>query len=100
MEKSLELIELSNINKVSLFSVSSCSNTGSIRGDPYWNSRKNNLKLIELSSIIARVRPSGEPIETPSVWQTDGVSMGSPLGPTLANIIMTEFEELIFIQYK
>ena len=27
--------------------------------------------------------------------QTDGVSMGSPLGPTLANIIMTEFEELI-----
>ena len=76
MEKSLELIELSNINKVSLFSVSSCSNTGSIRGDPYWTSRKDNLKLIELSSIIARV------------------------GPTLANIIMTEFEELIFIQYK
>ena len=27
--------------------------------------------------------------------QTDGVSMGSSLGPTLANIIMTEFEELI-----
>jgi hypothetical protein len=27
--------------------------------------------------------------------QTDGVSMGLPLGPTLANIIMTEFEELI-----
>jgi hypothetical protein len=27
--------------------------------------------------------------------QTDGVSMGSPLGPTLANIIMTEFETVI-----
>jgi hypothetical protein len=31
--------------------VSSCSNTGSIRDDPYWTSRKNSLKLIELSSI-------------------------------------------------
>ena len=28
-----------------------CSNTGSIRDDPYWTSRKNNLELIELSSI-------------------------------------------------
>ena len=27
--------------------------------------------------------------------QTDGVSMGSPLGPTLTNIIMTEFENVI-----
>ena len=27
--------------------------------------------------------------------QIDGVSMGSPLGPTLANIIMTEFEHEI-----
>ena len=27
--------------------------------------------------------------------QIDGVSMGSPLGPTLANIIMTEFEQEI-----
>ena len=27
--------------------------------------------------------------------QIDGVSMGSPLGPTLANIIMTEFEDII-----
>ena len=31
--------------------VSSCSNTGSIRDDPYWISRKNSLELIELSSI-------------------------------------------------
>jgi hypothetical protein len=31
--------------------VSSCSNTGSIRDDPYWTSRKNSLELIELSSI-------------------------------------------------
>ena len=50
-ENSLELIELSGINKVSLVSVSSCSNTGSIRDDGYWTSRKNSLELIELSSI-------------------------------------------------
>ena len=47
----LELIELSSINKVSLFLVSSCSNTGSIRDDPYLTSKKNSLELIELSSI-------------------------------------------------
>ena len=28
-----------------------CSNTGSIRDDPYWISRKNSLELIELSTI-------------------------------------------------
>ncbi len=28
-----------------------CSNTGSIRDDPYWTSRKNSLELIEVSSI-------------------------------------------------
>ena len=43
------------MNKVlymfSLVYVSSCSNTGSIRDDPYWTSRKNSLELIELSSI-------------------------------------------------
>ena len=27
-----------------------CNNTGSIRDDPYWTSRKNSLELIELSS--------------------------------------------------
>ena len=42
---------LSSINKVSLELVSFCSNTGSIRYDPYWTSRKNTLELIELSSI-------------------------------------------------
>ena len=50
-KNSLELIELSSINKVSLVEVSSCSNTGSIRDDPYWISRKNSLELIEQSSI-------------------------------------------------
>jgi ribosomal protein L7Ae-like RNA K-turn-binding protein len=45
------MIELSSINKVSLVYVSSCSNTGSIRDDPYWTSRENSLELIELSSI-------------------------------------------------
>jgi hypothetical protein len=34
-----------------LYPVSSCSNTGSIRDDPYWTSRKNSSELIELSSI-------------------------------------------------
>jgi hypothetical protein len=50
-ENSLELIELSSINKVSLVYVSSYSDTGSIRDDPYWTSRENSLELIELSSI-------------------------------------------------
>ena len=31
--------------------LSSCSNTGSIRDDSYWISRKNSLVLIDLSSI-------------------------------------------------
>ena len=48
---SLELIEIFSIHKVSLVKVSSCSNTGSIRYDLYWASRKNSLELIELSSI-------------------------------------------------
>jgi hypothetical protein len=51
MKNSLELIALSSINKVSLVLVSSCSNTGSIRDDPYWTSRKNSLELIEVTSI-------------------------------------------------
>ncbi len=51
MEASSELIELSSINKVSLVLVSSCSNTGSIRDDPYWTSRKKSLELIELFTI-------------------------------------------------
>ena len=42
-KSSLELIELSSINKVSLVQVFSCSNTGSIRDAPYWTSRKNSL---------------------------------------------------------
>ena len=50
-KNSLELIELSSINKAILVYVSSCINTRSIRDDPYWISRKNSLELIELSSI-------------------------------------------------
>ena len=50
-ENSLELIGLFSINKVSLVQVSSCSNTESIRDDPYWTSRKNSLELIELSNV-------------------------------------------------
>jgi hypothetical protein len=43
-------MELFRINKVSLVEVSFCSNSVSIRDDPYWTSRKNSLELIELSS--------------------------------------------------
>ena len=50
-KNSLELIELSSINRGSLVQVSSWSNTGSIRDDPYWTSRKNSLELIESSNI-------------------------------------------------
>ena len=39
------------MNSVNLVWVSSCSDTGSIRDDSYWTSRKNSLELIELSSI-------------------------------------------------
>ena len=39
------------MNEVSLVEVSSCSNTGSIRDDPYWTSQENSLELIELSSM-------------------------------------------------
>ena len=51
-KNNLELIELSNINKVSLvLGFLLYSNTGSIRDDPYCTSGKNSLELIELSSI-------------------------------------------------
>ena len=43
--------ELSSFFKVILVGFSFGSNTGSIRNDPYWTSRKNSLELIELSSI-------------------------------------------------
>jgi hypothetical protein len=36
-------MELSSINKVSLVYVSSCSNTGSIRDDPYWTSGQEKI---------------------------------------------------------
>ena len=55
MENSLELIELSSINKVSLAWVPFCSNTESIRDDPYWTSRKTNLELIEYKYLIDKV---------------------------------------------
>ena len=50
-KNSIEVIDLSSINKVSSVWVSSSDNTGSIRDDPYWTSRNNSLELIELSSI-------------------------------------------------
>jgi hypothetical protein len=51
LARHLYLVELSIVNKLSLVQVSSCSNTGSIRDDPYWISRKNSLELIELSIV-------------------------------------------------
>ena len=50
-KSSLEPIELSSINKVSLVQVSFCSDTGSIRDDPCWTSRKSSFELIEQPSI-------------------------------------------------
>ena len=50
-KSSLEFIKLSSTNKVCLVLVSLCSNTGSIRDDPYSCSRSNSLELIELSNI-------------------------------------------------
>jgi hypothetical protein len=51
-ENSLELIELSSINKVSLVSVSSCSNTGSIRDDPYTGSLGRTVSSVSVSSCM------------------------------------------------
>ena len=50
-EISLQIHIANCLNKVSSVYVSSCTNTGSIRDDLYWTSRKNSLELIELSSI-------------------------------------------------
>ena len=50
-KNSLKLIELSSINKVSLY-VSSCSNIGSIRIDCYWTSRENSLELSSRNRAI------------------------------------------------
>ena len=50
-KNSLELTEPASVFKISIVLVSSCSNSGSIRDDPYWTSRKNSLEVIELSSI-------------------------------------------------
>ena len=47
----LELVSYKHLRFSMGAMVSSCSNTGSIRYDPYWTSRKNSLELIELSSI-------------------------------------------------
>jgi hypothetical protein len=49
-ENSLELIELSSINKVSLVQVSSCSNTGSIRDKLIELSSINKVSLVQVSS--------------------------------------------------
>ncbi len=40
---------ITSSEQITTLLVSSCSNTGSIRDDPYWTSRKNTLELIELS---------------------------------------------------
>ena len=38
-------------NSLVLVSISSYSNTGSIRDDPYWTSRENSLELIEIYPV-------------------------------------------------
>ena len=46
------MVEISSANKISLVQVFSCSNTGSIKDDPYWTSKENSFELIELFSIM------------------------------------------------
>ena len=48
---SLELIELSSVDKVGLIQISSCNNIGAIKYDLDldWTSRSNSLELIELA---------------------------------------------------
>ena len=53
--------------------------------------RKRTLKTLILDSCTKTIFSLNGQLYR----QTDGVSMGSSLGPTLANIIMTEFEEII-----
>ncbi len=86
------MIELSSINKVSLVKVSSCSNTGSIRDDPYWTSRESSLELIELSSInkVSLVQVWTGSIRDDPYWTSGGTiterswtSITSPV-PSLA----------------
>ena len=57
-KNSLELIELSSINKVSLVYVFFCSNTESIRDDPYWTCRKNSDKALFNMPIFLTLFPS------------------------------------------
>ena len=54
--------------KVTLVQVCFCSNSRSIRHDPYWTSRKNSLELIELSSMneVSLVKVS-------SCWNTGSI---------------------------
>jgi hypothetical protein len=44
-KNSLEMIELSSINKISYY-------TGLIRDDPYWTSRKNRLEPLRTDRAI------------------------------------------------
>ena len=53
--------------------------------------KKRTLKKLILDSCTKTIFSSNGKLYK----QIDGVSMGSPLGPTLANIIMTEFEDII-----
>jgi hypothetical protein len=57
-KNSLQLIELSSVNEVSLaVYVSSCINTGSIRDDPYWTSIGNLLLLLMKTNFHLYVSP-------------------------------------------
>ena len=53
--------------------------------------KKRTLKKLILDSCTKTIFSSNVKLYK----QIDGVSMGSPLGPTLANIIRTEFENII-----
>ena len=54
-------------------------------------SKSNFKKLLELSVVDTHFIFNRKVCK-----QTDGMAMGSPLGPTFANIFMSHFEEDIF----
>lgn len=58
-KSSLDLIDLSSVNKDSLVQVFSCSNTGSISDESRRTCRRNSLERIELLSTVEFLHDNG-----------------------------------------
>ena len=60
----------------------------------------HNLKRLQLKKLLNYcVKENYFSFENHYYDQTDGVAMGSPLGPILANIFMSHFEEKALNKY-